>query len=95
MIDRSYYTKSKYEELKISLGQVFEFLNLCLKFIIPNKTLNKKTYSDPNSTEVQIILYLYSIEPSFCADLNMACRSLDRTRVKSLGPFARAFDGVM
>ena len=36
MIDRTYYSEDKYQDLKSSLGQVFEFLHLCLKLVIPN-----------------------------------------------------------
>jgi len=35
------------------------------------------------------------MEPSFFTDLNIASRDLDRSQVKNLGPFARAFYGIL
>jgi len=35
------------------------------------------------------------MEPPFYADLNNACRTLDRSKLETLGPFARAICVVL
>jgi len=35
------------------------------------------------------------MEPPFYADLNNACRTLDPTKLKTLGPFAKAIFQVL
>lgn len=35
------------------------------------------------------------MEPPFYADLNNACRDMDQTKLKTLGPFAAAISGVL
>jgi len=35
------------------------------------------------------------MEPPFYADLNNACRNLDLTQIKTLGPFAKAIFSVL
>ena len=52
-------------------------------------------YKDPNHPVTKLILILYSMEPPFYADLNNACRSLDKAKLKTLGPFAKAIFGVL
>lgn len=42
-----------------------------------NKPLTDKIYGDPNSPEVQLILYMYSMEPPFYAAVNSASESMD------------------
>ena len=50
---------------------------------------------DPYNPQTQLILLLYSMEPPFYADLNNACRTLDKTKLHTLGPFARAIFQVL
>jgi len=42
-----------------------------------------------------LILFLYNIEPPFYKYLNDAAKSNDISNIKSLGPFARALQGVL
>jgi len=61
-----------------------------------DKPMNaEEHYMNPNSPHVQLILTLYSMEPPFYAELNNACRTLDKSKLKSLGPFARAIFSVL
>ena len=57
--------------------------------------MTPKTYSDPNSSQVQLILILYSMEPPIYADLNDASMSLDQSKLKTLGPLAMAMWKVL
>ena len=50
---------------------------------------------DPSSPEVCLLLYIYSIEPPFYADLNRACRNVDESKFIDLGPFARAMFEIL
>jgi len=43
----------------------------------------------------QLILWFYSIEPSFAADLNYACRHMDEHNLPTLGPFASALGCIL
>ena len=52
-------------------------------------------YTDPESKTVKLILWLFTIEPSFFADLNEACISLDESRLHMIGPFARAIHLIL
>ena len=60
-----------------------------------NEPLTEQICEDPNSPEVQLILYLNSIEPSFYDDLNKASKSMDEEKVKTLGPFAMALYAIL
>jgi len=60
-----------------------------------NEPLSDQICEDPNSPEVQLILYLNSIEPSFYDDLNEASKNMDQAKVKTLGPFAMALYAVL
>jgi len=73
----------------------FQFLLSCLKVDKSKKRMHWKDFRDPNDQRVQLILYLYSMEPPFYADLNNASRILDSTKIKSLGPFSRALWGIL
>ena len=57
--------------------------------------LTKKQLRNPKSRVVCLILYLYSIEPPFYAELNSACRLLDKSKLQTLGPFARALFEIL
>ena len=50
---------------------------------------------DPDHPITQLILTLYSMEPPFYADLNNACRTLDPSKLNTLGPFANAIWGCL
>jgi len=60
-----------------------------------DKPLSEDTLSDPHSPEVQLILNLYSMEPPFYADVNNASRSLDKSKLQTLGPFAMAIFKIL
>ena len=60
-----------------------------------NEPMTREEFEDPYNKKVQLILYVYSIEPPFYNDVSSACRTLDTTKIKSLGPFARAIFGVL
>lgn len=42
-----------------------------------------------------MILWLFTIEPSFFADVNEACISMDNEFIEMLGPFARAIHLIL
>jgi len=44
---------------------------------------------------VCILLYIYSIEPPFYAELNKAARTKDTSKLETLGPYARAIHVVL
>jgi len=52
--------------------------------------LTDKILENPDSPQVQLILTLHSMEPPTYNDLNSACRTLDPTKLQTLGPFAMA-----
>jgi len=61
-----------------------------------NKPMNaEEHYMNPDSPQLQLILTLYSMEPPFYSELNNACRTLDTSKLKTLGPFARAIFAVL
>jgi len=60
-----------------------------------NQPLTEEVFKDPYSPEVQLILYLYSMEPHFYTDLEVACQNMDTSKLKSLGPYAKALFGVL
>jgi len=51
--------------------------------------LTDEIFEDPDSPQVQLILNLYSMDPYY-KDLNSACRTMDPTKLQTLGPFAMA-----
>jgi len=53
------------------------------------KPLSDKVLLDPENKFVKLMFYMYSMEPPLYADLNRACRSMDETKLHSLGPYAR------
>ena len=60
-----------------------------------NKPMTNGIYENPYSPQVQLIMNLYSMEPSFYADLKDACKNVDQTKIETLGPFARALFGIL
>ena len=59
------------------------------------KPLTRDICRDPYHPATMLILTLYSMEPPFYSDLNNACRDMDTTKLKTLGPFAKAIFGVL
>ena len=57
--------------------------------VVDEQPLSLDTLQDPNSDEVCMLLFLYSIEPPIYWELNEACIEMDRTKLHSLGPYAR------
>jgi len=55
-----------------------------------HKPMTWDTFKNPYSPEVLLIANLYSMEPPFYADVNNASRTMDITKLKTLGPFAQA-----
>lgn len=70
--------------------EVFGELYNCLNPETLAHPLTVDILKDPNSAEVCLLLYLYSIEPPFYASLISASRHLDKEKLKILGPWARA-----
>ena len=52
--------------------------------------MTEDTFLNPESEEVKVLLYLYTMEPPFYAELNGASRTLNKEYLKTLGPYARA-----
>lgn len=48
----------------------------------------KEGLFDPDNKATQLILWLYSMEPSFYGDLHVICRDMDQQHLDTLGPFA-------
>jgi len=55
-----------------------------------HKPMTVDTFRNPYSPEVLLIAILYSMEPPFYADGKNASRTMDITKLKTLGPFAQA-----
>lgn len=75
--------------------EVFNFFLHCLNQDNVDKPLTAEVFKDPYSPEVMLLLYLYSMEPPFYADLNNACRTLDNSKLNSLGPYSRALGRLL
>ena len=61
----------------------------------PQLSMDIDTLMDPNSPEVSILMYLYTIEPPFYAELSNACRTQDESKLNWLGPFAQAITTIL
>lgn len=48
----------------------------------------KEGLFDPDNKATQLVLWLYSIEPAFYADLHRICRDMEQEHLDTLGPFA-------
>jgi len=79
--------KKELELYKNQYSSIFE--KLILLADLKNNGKNEQ-YTDPESKTVRLILWLFTIEPSFYADLNDASIEQDEQKVEMLGPFARA-----
>jgi len=65
------------------------FMLISIDYDAIDVPLTTEDFVDPDSKVVSIILYLNTIEPYFFSDLNSAIRSLDKSKLAMLGPFAR------
>lgn len=82
-------------KLKDFYREVFQFMLMSIGLEDNDALLTKKQLRNPRSKVVCLILYLYSIEPPFYAELNSACRLLDESKLETLGPFARALFEIL
>lgn len=55
----------------------------------------KEGLFDPDSNATQTILWLYSMEPSFYADLHKAAREMSLVHLDNLGPMAFAINWIV
>lgn len=78
-----------------SVKQTFNYIISTIKIKDPSKQLNFDVFKEPHTPESMLILFLYNIEPSFYKDLNDASKSNDISKIKLLGPFARALHCVL
>lgn len=67
----------------------FMFMLISIDYDAIDTDLTTEDFQDPEGKVVSIILYLNTIEPYFFGDLNIAIRSLDKSKLATLGPFAR------
>ena len=71
------------------------FMIMAVDFEDIERPLTKEDFNDPQGKVVSLIMYLHSIDPPFYAELNAACRTLDRSKLKMLGPFARCIYQIL
>ena len=57
--------------------------------------LSEHNLCNPNSKATCLILYLYTMETPLYSEFNKACRNMDKSMLKSLGPFATAIDIII
>ena len=55
----------------------------------------KEGLYDPDNKVTQLILWLYTIEPNFCKDLNGACVNMNMNFLDIFGPFAFALNLII
>ena len=77
-------------ELELFTKQYTQVFDKLLENVQLKDDGKDEKYTDPESKTVRLILWLFTIEPSFYADLNEACIKMDDEKVEMLGPFARA-----
>ena len=87
----------RFELYRTNMRKTFNHLLICLDMNDTDidKPLTHEICRDPYNPQTQLILLLYSMEPPFYADLNNACRTLDKTKLHTLGPFARVVFEVL
>jgi len=61
---------------KESQQQTFMFFLNALELQDSHQPMTHTTFENPYNFEVQLIMYLYSIEPPFYADMNEACKKV-------------------
>ena len=63
------------------------------------RKMTEMDFMDPTSAESRLVLWIYTIEPSFYQELNTTSREelwkADPNRIHTLGPFALALFGAM
>jgi len=70
------------------------FMLICMDQKDVDKPITKSDLVKPNSKVVNLIMYLYSIEPDFYAELNNALMTSDVSKLSQLGPFARCLSHI-
>ena len=70
--------------------QAFDFIIECMDPETVNEPITLEALKDPSSPEVCMLLYLYSMEPPFYHELQVASREMDESKLLALGPFAVA-----
>ena len=65
------------------------FIVMCYDFPNIEEPLTKEDFEDPKGKVISLIMYLSSIEPPFYSELNEACRTLDKKKLRKFGPLAR------
>jgi len=71
------------------------FMLICMDQKDVDKPIAISDLLRPNSKVVNFIMYLYSIEPDFYAELNTAIMTQDTSKLSQLGPFARCLSHIM
>jgi len=83
---------TQYKEM---YSEVFTILLNKAKGASKDKQEPADQYTNPDSIAVRLILWLFTIEPSFYTELNEACHQMDLKKLEELGPFARAVHLVL
>ena len=68
---------------------IFEYILACSGIENVKEPITYEDLWEPKSKVVCLILYLYTIEPPFYAEINRAVRLRDKEMLYTLGPFAR------
>ena len=61
----------------------------------PDEPLTAEDYSDPSRASISLILYLFSVEPAFYAEVCRAALAMDMSKLAMLGPMARALSEIL
>lgn len=75
--------------------QIFEYILECSGVEDVDRPITYEELWDPKSSVVCLLLYLYSIEPPFYADVNKAIRLRDKAMLRTLGPFVRCLYQIL
>jgi len=57
--------------------------------------LGFEDYNDPTSPSICLILYLYTVEPAYYAEVSHASLYMDMQKLLMLGPYARAYSEIL
>ena len=82
------------DQINDSYREVFELIMESIGVEDVFSSLTQEILQDPNSKEMNLMLYLHSIEPPFYAYLNDATQSMDQSKVSNLGPFAAVMQAI-
>ena len=61
----------------------------------PEEPLTAEDYGDPSRASISLILYLFSVEPAFYAEICRAALDMDMSKLVMLGPIARALSEIL